>query len=92
MKAVPYVGDLARKVDGALPFGRFGDISTSSRYITVEKALEEHPNIKLAVGDSLGGSVALELQTRHPELQTRAFGAPVLDLSRAINPNWNGNP
>ncbi|MFM7981460.1 MAG: hypothetical protein ACKPKO_19300 [Candidatus Fonsibacter sp.] len=56
-------------------------ISTSSRYITAEKALKDHPNIKLAVGDSLGGSVALELQKRHPESKTRAFGAPVLDLS-----------
>ncbi|MFM7980469.1 MAG: hypothetical protein ACKPKO_14240, partial [Candidatus Fonsibacter sp.] len=92
MKAVPYIGDLAKKVDDALPFGKFGDISTSSRYITAEKTLKEHPNIKLAVGDSLGGSVALELQKRHPELNNRNFGAPVLDLSGAINPNWDGNP
>ncbi|MFM7985891.1 MAG: hypothetical protein ACKPKO_41905 [Candidatus Fonsibacter sp.] len=62
MKAVPYIGDLARKVGDALPFGKLGDISTSSRYITAEKALKYHPNIKLVVGDSLGGSVALELQ------------------------------
>ena len=40
MKAVPYIGDLAKKVDDALPFGKFGDISTSSRYITAEKALK----------------------------------------------------
>ena len=30
MKAVPYKGDLDRKVDGAPPFGTFGDITTSS--------------------------------------------------------------
>ena len=92
MKAVPYIGDLARKVDDALPFGKFGDITTSSRYINAEKTLKEHPNIKLAVGDSLGGSVALELQKHHPELQTRTFGAPVVDLTGAINPPWKADP
>ncbi|MFM7981136.1 MAG: hypothetical protein ACKPKO_17650 [Candidatus Fonsibacter sp.] len=51
------------------PFGKFGGITTSSRYITAEKALQEHPNIKLPVGDSLGGSVAIELQKHLPELK-----------------------
>ena len=40
MKAVPCIGDLAREVDNALPFGKFGAISTTSRYITAEKAFE----------------------------------------------------
>ena len=31
-----------------------------------KKALREHPNTKRVVGDSLGGSVALELQRHHP--------------------------
>ncbi|MFM7988686.1 MAG: hypothetical protein ACKPKO_56175, partial [Candidatus Fonsibacter sp.] len=75
-----------------LPFGKFGDITTSSRYINAEKTLKEHPNIKLAVGDSLGGSVALELQKHHPELQTRTCGAPVVDITGAINPPWKPDP
>ncbi|MFM7981416.1 MAG: hypothetical protein ACKPKO_19080 [Candidatus Fonsibacter sp.] len=40
MKAVPYVGDLARQVDDALHVGKFGDIATSSRYINAEKSFK----------------------------------------------------
>ncbi len=40
MTAVPYIGDLARNVDDALPFGKFGDITTSSRYINAEKSFK----------------------------------------------------
>ena len=40
MKAVPSICDRARKVDEALPFGKFGDITTSYRYITAEKAFK----------------------------------------------------
>ena len=64
MKAVPYIGDLARKVDNVAPFGSFGDITTTSRYKAAEKALTYNPNIERVVGDSLGGSVALELQKK----------------------------
>ncbi|MFM7984788.1 MAG: hypothetical protein ACKPKO_36245 [Candidatus Fonsibacter sp.] len=46
----------------------------------------------LVVGDSLGGSVALELQKHHPELQTRTFGALVVDLTGSINPPWKEYP
>ena len=42
-----------------------------------------------AVGDSLGGVVALELQKLHPELKVRTYGVPVVDLKRAIHPTWN---
>ena len=31
MKAVPYIGGLARNGDDALLFGKYGDITTSSR-------------------------------------------------------------
>ena len=62
MKAVPYIGDLARNVDNVVPCGSFGNITTTSRYKATEKALTLNPNITRAVGDSLGGSVALELQ------------------------------
>ena len=73
-------------------FGKICYITTSYRYINAEKALKEHPNIKLAVGDSLGGSVVLERQKHHPELQARTFGAPVVDLSGAIKLDGDGNP
>ena len=39
-----------------------GDLTKSQRYIEAEKVLKANPNIKRAVGYSLGGSVALELQ------------------------------
>ena len=73
-------------------FGKICYITTSYRYINAEKALKEHPNIKLAVGDSLGGSVVLERQKHHPELQARTFCAPVVDLSGAIKLDGDGNP
>jgi len=41
-----------------MPFGNFGDVSSSSRYIATQH-IREHPNIKRIVGDSFGGSVAL---------------------------------
>ena len=73
---------IAQKVFNALLFGSFGDLTTSSRYITPEKALRYNPNTESVVGDSLGGSVVLELQKRHPELMSRTYGSPVFDLKR----------
>ena len=52
-----------------MPFGSFGDLTTTSRYKAAEKPLTQNPHIKRAVGDSLGGVVALELQKHHPELK-----------------------
>ena len=53
LKAGPYIANratgIAQKVDHALPFGSFGDLATSSRYITREKTLRESPNIKRVV-------------------------------------------
>ena len=57
--------------------------------MTAEKALRFKPNIKRVVGHSLGGSVALELQKHHPELMSRTYGAPVVDLKGAVQPTWN---
>ena len=58
LQAAPYVANtashIAYKVDNVLPFGLFGDLTTSSRYITAETALQENPNIKRVVGDSQG--------------------------------------
>ena len=45
------------------------------------------------VGDSLGGSVALELQRNHPELRSRTYSAPVVDVSFRPNASaeWGRN-
>ena len=40
MKAVPYIGDLARKVYTVVPFGSFGDITTTSRFKAAEKSFK----------------------------------------------------
>ena len=91
MKASPYIGEVARKVDNVAPFGFFGDLTTTSIYKAAEKALKYNPDIKRAVGDSLGGVVALELQTHLPELKVRTYSAPVVDLKGAVQPTWNTN-
>ena len=74
-------------MDDALPFGHVGDLTKSERYINADKVLKAHPNIKLVVGHSLGGSVSLELQKYYPSLLSRIYGAPVLDLKEMI-PNY----
>ena len=50
-----------------------------------KKLFEKKSSIEKVVGDSLGGSVALELQKHHPELKVRTYGAPVVDLKGACN-------
>ena len=72
-----------------LPFGSFGDLTTTSRFKATDKTLEQNHNITRAVGDSLGGVVALEHQTHHPELKVRTHGAPIVDLKGAMRPAWN---
>ena len=95
LQAAPYIANaasnIAQKVDNVLPFGSFGDITTTSRFKAAEKALNDNPNINRGFGDSLGGAVALELQKHHPELKVRTYGAPVVDLKGAIQPTWNAN-
>ena len=39
----------------------------------------------------MGGSVALELQKRYPQLQTRTYSAPVVDFSNAISAKYETN-
>ena len=95
LKMLPHIANaasiIAQKVDNVLPFGFFGDLTTISRYKAAEQALKYNPNIKRAVGDRLGGAVAMELQKHHPELKVRTYGAPVVDLKEAIQPTWNAN-
>ncbi len=64
-----------------IPF--WGDLKESERYKETEKALKENPQIKHVIGQSLGGSVALELEKNFPkQIETsRTYGAPVLDLT-----------
>ena len=44
LNTIPYVANatnsINKNVDDALPFGAFGDLTTSSRYITGDKALK----------------------------------------------------
>ena len=87
LSKVPSLNYISEKVDDALPFGHVGDLTKSERYINAEKVLKTHPHIRLVVGHSLGGSVALELQKHYPSLLSRTYGAPVLDLKGMI-PNY----
>ena len=61
----------------------WGDLTTTSSFKAAEKALREHPNIKRAVGDSLGGAVALELQKHLPELKVMTYGVAIVKLKKA---------
>ena len=62
MTSLPYVKDYAKEIDNRLPFSHMGDLTKSEKYIEAEKVLKANPNITHAVGYSMGGSVALELQ------------------------------
>ena len=94
LQETPYVANtashIANKVDNVLPFGSFSYLTTSSRYITVDKALKD-PHIKRVVGHSQGGSVALELQQHHPDLMCRTYNAPIVDLKELIANSDNSN-
>ena len=85
MTSFPYVKYYAREIDNRLPFSHIGDLTKSEEYLEAEKVLKANPNITHAVGYSMGGSVALELQKRYPQLQTRTYSAPVVDFSNAIS-------
>ena len=50
---------------------------------TAEKALRDNPTIRRAVGASLGGSFAFELQKQHLGLKPRTYNAPVFYLQGA---------
>ena len=70
LNTIPYVANAAnsinKNVDDALPFGAFGDLTTSSRCIAAERTLKAHPNNQIISGNSLSSSVALYLQKHHP--------------------------
>ena len=57
-----------------VPF--WGDVRNSERYQEADRALKANPQIRTIVGHSLGGAVAHQLQTDHPELKTVTYGAP----------------
>ena len=88
LQAVPYVANtashIANKVDNVLPLGLFGDLTTSARCIAAEKSLIDKAQIKKNVGHSQGRSVALELQKHNPDLMSRTYNAPVVDLKGLI--------
>ena len=89
MTAVPYIGDLARKVANLYLLVPLAILQQHVDLRQQRKLLTYNPNIARVVGDSLGGSVALELQKHHPELKARTYGAPVVDLNGAVQPTRN---
>lgn len=91
LNSLPYVKDYTRELDNHLPFSNMGDLTKSERYIEAEKVLKANPNITRAVGYSMGGSVALELQKKYPQLQTRTYSAPVVDFTNVISPKYETN-
>ena len=58
----------------------FGLTSWSQRYKDAERTLKAMPQLNRAVGHSLGGAVALELQ-KNKGLETTTYGAPVFSLT-----------
>ena len=42
--------------------------------------------IRKVAGHSLGGAVALEMQTKHPDLETETYGAPVFSNQKSGRP------
>jgi pimeloyl-ACP methyl ester carboxylesterase len=62
--------------DTAIPLGL---TRHTMRYHEAREALRRNPSIKRLVGHSLGGSVVLEVQKRHPGCyETTTYGAPVV--------------
>lgn len=64
------VGDWFRNV--AIP------LHMTSRLPRYHHAEAQLAGVQRVVGHSMGGSVALELQKAHPELQSTTYGAPVV--------------
>ena len=60
----------------------WGDLRNSSRYQAARDALMQNPQVKTAIGHSLGGSISLELQKNYNHItSSRTYAAPVLDLT-----------
>ena len=59
-----------------------GFLTKSERCSNAEQALKSSPNINQVIGHSLGGSVASYFQNNYQGLQSRAYGALVLDFKR----------
>ena len=57
----------------------WGDVRNAERYKTADATMKANPNIKRAVGHSLGGSTVLELATYY-DVETTTYGAPVLEM------------
>ena len=63
-----------------IPF--WGDLKNSERYQKVVEAFKNRGEIDTVVGHSLGGSVALEIQSNFKDriTKSRTYGAPVFNL------------
>ena len=61
----------------------WGDLRESARYQAARDALMENPQVKTVIGHSLGGSVALELDTNYNHItSSRTYGAPAWNPPR----------
>jgi hypothetical protein len=88
MTSLPYVKDYAKEIDNRLLFSHMGDLTKSEKYIEAEKVLKANPNITHAVGYSMGGSVALDVQKNIRNYKTRTYSAPVVGFTNAISPMY----
>lgn len=66
----------------------------TARYKAAEDALFSSGPIHTVVGHSLGGTVALELESKFPHLRSRTYGAPVASFSSAAGERYrhSGDP
>ena len=59
----------------------FRATSQAERHREASLVLDANPKLARVVGHSLGGSVALDLQQRNPNLHSVTYGAPVLSFN-----------
>jgi len=58
----------------------FGTLAYTDRYQEMVQMIDLYKPTRL-VGHSLSGSEILEYQKRHPNMDVKTYGAPVLDLN-----------
>lgn len=65
--------------DLSIPINR---LQYTDRYKQLESIINIYPEVDKLIGHSLGGSLILEYQKRHPErnVETITYGAPVLSF------------
>ena len=63
----------------------FGLTKYSDRFKSVEKVLEDNPQVKMIQGHSLGGAIALSLNEENGwKIGTRTYNAPIVHLNQLV--------